>query len=126
MLSGALSATFTKLPTDCEAEKAEVKLRLDRIAPSRPIAQIFLISCLLEGLSEGFAVYGRRSDDSLVAEGTAVLTPQVESAAMYAKGDRGPEAEIVPKVSDVAVFGLNANAALWGVEPYTVGCGSRI
>ena len=33
---------------------------------------------------------------------------------MYAKGDRGPEAEIVPKVSDVAVYGLNTNAALWG------------
>ena len=43
-----------------------------------------------------------------------VMDQLIESVTIYPDGARGPEAEIVSKVSNLAGFALNDNAAPWG------------
>ncbi len=38
----------------------------------------------------------------------------IESVTIYPDGARGPEAQIVSNVTDLAAFALNDNAAPWG------------
>ena len=118
MLSGVLSPTLTRLLEQREAEKAAIKLRLRRTAPAAPVAQMVPHPFLVEMFARKVDTLRETlSDASVRVEAAALMDQLIESVTIYPVGARGPEAEIVSNVTDLAAFALSDNAALWGGEP---------
>ncbi len=57
------------------------------------------------------------NDESIRTEAAELMDRLIESVTIYPEGANGPEAEIVAKVADLAVYALNDNTApgrSWG------------
>lgn len=118
MLAGLLSPTLMKMLSDREAEKAELEMRLSRTAPTKPIAQIVPHPELLQKFKEKIgALRDTLNDERIRTEAAELMDRLIESVTIYPEGAHGPEAEIVAKVADLAVYALNDNTTpgrSWG------------
>ena len=94
-------------------EREAEKLRLEASVGTRakPMAQILPHPALLELFARKVEALRVTLDDASVrTEAAQVLSTLIESVTIYPVGERGPEAEVVAKVSDLVAFATNDNA----------------
>ena len=110
LLAGLASPAVRAMIEEREAEK----LRLEASVGTRakPMAQILPHPALLELFVRKVETLRVTLDDlSVRTEAAQVMSTLIESVTIYPVGERGPEAEVVAKVSDLVAFATNDNAA---------------
>jgi hypothetical protein len=107
MLSGVLSPTLMKMLADRVAEKADLEMRLARTTSAQPIAKIVPHPVLMEMFNAKIAALRESLDDNAIqAEACSVMDQLIESVTIYPDGARGPEVEIISKLSDLIAFAI--------------------
>ena len=95
-----------------EREIEKVRLKTSIGTEVKPMAQILPHPALLELFARKVEALTATLDDASVrAEAAQVLSTLIESVTIYPAGGRGPEAEVVAKVSDLIAWATNDNAA---------------
>ena len=95
-----------------EREAEKVRLKASIGTEAKPMAQILPHPALLELFARKVEALTATLDDASVrTEAAQVLSTLIESVTIYPAGERGPEAEVVAKVSDLIAWATNDNAA---------------
>ena len=110
LLAGLASAAVRTMVEEREAEKVHLEASIGTEA--KPLAQILPHPALVELFARKVeALRATLDDESVRTEAAQVLSTLIESVTIYPGGERGTEAEVVAKVSDLTSWATNDNAA---------------
>ena len=101
LLAGLASPALQARISEREIEKARLAT-ITRVAVERPSADILPHPALMDMFTQKVEALRTTLDDASVrSEASEILSTLIESVTIYPGGVRGPEAEVVAKVSDL-------------------------